>query len=337
MRSLLFVPGDDERKIVKAFETDADVIILDLEDSVAPGRKNAASAITRDALEAMTADMRASGPQVYVRINPLGDGQAFRDVDMVIPGRPNGIVLPKCESGTDASQASEMLVRAESELGVTTGTVKMMAIMTETAASLFNAGSYSKVATRLIALSWGAEDLSADIGATQTRDDNGRFLAPYEFARTLCLTGAAAAKLDAIDTVYVDFKDSAGLKRECEEALRDGFSGKLAIHPAQIPIINEAFTPLKSVVAKAQAIVEGFEKSAGTGVIAIDGEMVDRPHLVRAHKIIARAEQFGERDDPKPKARRKPAARKSPARKKSTTSKKSSTKRKSAPRRKAAS
>ena len=324
MRSMLFVPGDDEKKIAKAISSEADAVILDLEDSVAPNRKNKAGIITRGALDSLTAETRANGPQVYVRINPLGDGQAFRDIEAVLPGRPNGIMLPKCQSGTDAGKASEMLVRSESELGVATGTVKLIAIMTETAASLFGAGTYADAATRLIALTWGAEDLSADIGAQTNKDENGRFLGPYELARSLCLLGAAAAKLDAIDTVFVNFRDNKGLKRECDEALRDGFSGKMAIHPAQIPIINEAFTPLKSVAAKSRAIVEGFAKSGGVGVIAIDGEMIDRPHLVRAKKILDRVEAFGEKDDPKPPTRRKPAAKRKPTtkRKPATTTRK---------------
>lgn len=326
MRSLLFVPGDDEKKIVKAMDTEADIVILDLEDSVAPGQKMKAGALVRDVLETLSAEERKSGPQIYVRINPLGDGQAYKDIDMVLPGRPNGIVLPKCQSGSDAGKASEMLVRAESEIGVTTGTVKLMAIMTETAGALFGAGTYENAATRLIALAWGAEDLSADVGATATRDDKGHFLSPYMLARNLCLFGATAAGLEPIDTVYVDFKNTKGLAEECANALRDGFTGKMAIHPAQVPVINETFTPLKSSVAKARAIVDGFAEAPNAGVIAIDGEMVDRPHLVRAQKIIARAETYGEKDDPKPKrrttrrkttAKRKPAAkRKSPAKKK---------------------
>jgi len=322
MRSFLFVPGDDERKIDKALGTAADVLILDLEDSVAPARKAKAGAITRNVLEQLTHEQRQNGPQIYVRINPLGDGQAYRDIEMVIPGRPNGVVLPKCQSGSDAGKASEMLVRAESEFGVITGTVKLMTIMTETAASLFGAGSYEDAATRLIALTWGAEDLSADVGATATRDNKGHFLSPYMLARNLCLFGAAGARLEAIDTVYVDFKNNKGLAQECADAQRDGFSGKLAIHPAQVPIINDAFTPLRSTVAKARTIVEGFAGAGNVGVIAIDGEMIDRPHLIRAQKIIARAEAYGEKDDPKPKTRRKPTAkRKTPAKRKTATKK----------------
>jgi citrate lyase subunit beta/citryl-CoA lyase len=309
MRSLLFVPGDDEAKIVKAFGTDADVVILDLEDSVAPNRKNKAGAIVRDALDSVTPQMRACGPQVYVRVNPLGDGQIIRDVEAVLPGRPNGIMLPKCQSGSDAGKVSEMLVRSESEMSIATGTVKLIAIMTETASSLFAAGTYENAATRLIALTWGAEDLSADIGAQTNKGEDGRFLPPYELARSLCLLGAAAAKLDAIDTVFINFRDAAGLKRECADSIRDGFSGKMAIHPAQVPIINDAFTPLKSVAARARAVVAGFEQAGGAGVIAIDGEMVDRPHLVRARKILSRVAAYGEKDDPKPTTGRKRAAK----------------------------
>ncbi len=297
MRSYLFVPGNDEDKIVKAFDTDADAVILDLEDSVAPSERNRARAIVCDALEALTPDMRKACPKPYVRVNPLGDGESFRDLDAIMPGKPAGIVLPKSRSGEDAKKISEMLVSKESEMALTTGTVKLIVIATETARSMFGLGSYGGATPRLIGMGWGAEDLSADMGATANRGEDGRFLSPYMLARNLCLYAAHAARIDAIDTVYVNYKDHEGFQQECLEALRDGFTSKMAIHPAQVPIINEAFTPTKSQVDKAKAIIDAFEEAGNVGVIGLDGEMFDRPHLTRSKKLAARAEEYGLKED----------------------------------------
>lgn len=319
MRSYLFVPGNDEDKIIKAFDTQADAVVLDLEDSVAPQDRNKARSITRDALEALPPSMRKGGPKAFVRVNPLGDGEAFRDLDSVMPGRPDGILLPKCRDGENAKKLSEMLVAKESELTITTGTVKLIAIATETARSVFGLGSYGGSTPRLMGLGWGAEDLSADMGALANRDDQGHFLPPYQLVRNLCLIAAHAARVEAIDTVHIDFKDEAGLKRECDAALRDGFTAKMAIHPAQIPIINEAFTPFKSDVEHSQALVETFAKAGNPGVLGIDGKMYDRPHLLRAEKVVARAETYGMKDDPPPPKKRrapaKPRAKRAPKKK----------------------
>ncbi len=320
MRSYLFVPGNDESKIIKAFDTEADAVILDLEDSVAPQDRNKARSITRDALESLTPAMRKTAPKVFVRVNPLGDGEAFRDLDSVMPGRPNGIVLPKCRDGENAKKLSEMLVAKESELAITTGTVKLIAIATETARSVFGLGSYGGSTPRLMGLGWGAEDLSADMGALANRDEQGLFLPPYQLVRSLCLIAAHAARVEAIDTVHVNFKDEAGLKRECDAALRDGFTAKMAIHPAQVPVINEAFTPYKSDVEKSRALVKAFAEAGNPGVLGIDGEMFDRPHLVRAEKIVTRADTYGMKDDPPPAKKKAPAKprakRRAPAKKK---------------------
>ena len=307
MRSYLFVPGNDESKIIKAFDTDADAVVMDLEDSVAPPDRNKARSIVRDALEALPPSMRKEGPKAFVRVNPLGDGEAFRDLDSVMPGRPDGVLLPKCRDGENAKKLSEMLVAKESELAITTGTVKLIAIATETARSVFGLGSYGGSTPRLLGLGWGAEDLSADMGALANRDEQGLFLPPYQLVRNLCLIAAHAARVEAIDTVHIDYKDHAGLKRECDAALRDGFTAKMAIHPAQIPIINEAFTPFKSDVEQSRALVEAFAKAGNPGVLGIEGKMYDRPHLMRAEKIVLRAETYGMKDDPPPKKKRAPA------------------------------
>ncbi len=309
MRSYLFVPGNDEDKIIKAFDTDADAVILDLEDSVAPSERNKARAVVCDALEALTPDMRKACPKPFVRVNPLGDGEAFRDLDAIMPGKPAGIVLPKSRTGEDAKKVSDMLVSKESEMAMTTGTIKLIVIATETARSMFGLDTYGGATPRLIGMGWGAEDLSADMGAMANRGEDGRFLSPYMLARNLCLFAAHAARIDPLDTVYVNYKDMDGFRRECQEALRDGFVAKMAIHPAQVPIINEEFTPTKSQIEKAKAIVAAFEKAGNVGVIGLDGEMFDRPHLTRSKKLIARADEYGMKDDeaekPAPKAKKK--------------------------------
>ncbi|MCP5082721.1 MAG: CoA ester lyase [Alphaproteobacteria bacterium] len=307
MRSYLFVPGNDENKIIKAFDAEADAVVLDLEDSVAPQDRNKARSIVRDALEALPPSMRKTGPKAFVRVNPLGDGEAFRDLDSVMPGRPDGVLLPKCRDGENAKKFSEMLVAKESELAITTGTVKVIAIATETARSVFGLGSYGGSTPRLMGLGWGAEDLSADMGALANRDEQGLFLPPYQLVRSLCLIAAHAARVEAIDTVHINYKDQEGLKRECDAALRDGFTAKMAIHPAQIPIINEAFTPFKSDVESSRELVEAFANAGNPGVLGIDGQMYDRPHLLRAEKVVARAETYGMKDDPPPKKKRAPA------------------------------
>ncbi|MEM7426915.1 MAG: CoA ester lyase [Pseudomonadota bacterium] len=312
MRSYLFVPGDDEDKIVKAFDTDADAVILDLEDSVAPSERARARSVVCDALEALTPDMRKACPRPFVRVNPLGDGEAFRDLDAIMPGKPAGIVLPKSRSGEDAKKISEMLVSKESEMAMTTGTVKLIVVATETARSMFGLSTYGGATPRLIGMGWGAEDLSADMGATANRGDDGRFLDPYILARSLCLYAAHAARIDAIDTVYVNYKDHDGFRQDCREALRDGFTSKMAIHPAQVPIINDAFTPSKSQVDKAKAIIDAFGKAGNVGVVGLDGEMFDRPHLIRSKKLVARADEYGVKDDEpeKPATKKKKAGKK---------------------------
>jgi citrate lyase subunit beta/citryl-CoA lyase len=197
-------------------------------------------------------------------------------------------MLPKAEGGASVIHAGAKLAVREALAALPEGHIKILPIATETAAALFIAGSFAGASARLIALTWGAEDLSAELGASANRDAAGRFLDPYRLARTLCLAGAAAATVPAIDTVYVDFRDSAGFRRECEEAARDGFVGKMAIHPAQVPIINEVFTPSAETLARAQAVVDAFAAAPDAGVVAIGGVMYDRPHLTRAMALLAR-------------------------------------------------
>ena len=291
MRSLLFVPADAAKKLDKAMTSGADALIIDLEDSIsAQGKSDArlsAAAFIRDAV---TATHR---PRLLVRINGFATGVADADLDTIVPARPDAIMLPKAEGGADVVRADAKLLAREAMAGLPDGCIKIVAIATETATALFLAGTYCGASERLEALTWGAEDLSAELGAEANRDGDGRFLDPYRLARALCLAGAASARVQAIDTVTVDFRNAAALRRETEEARRDGFTGKMAIHPAQVPIINEVFTPSPAALAQARAVVAAFEANPGKGTVGIDGVMYDRPHLERARQVLARAEAAG--------------------------------------------
>jgi citrate lyase subunit beta/citryl-CoA lyase len=222
-----------------------------------------------------------------VRVNALDTGLTDDDLDIVVAGRPDAILLPKAEGGVSIAHLDAKLAVREAQHGLPDGHIAIYAIATETAAALFHGATYAGASRRLAGLTWGAEDLSAALGAETNRDADGRFTAPYVFARTLCLAAAAAAGVAALDTVYVDFRDEAGFRREAEEARRDGFTGKLAIHPAQVPVINDVFTPTAAAIARAQAIVDAFAAEPGAGVIAIAGAMYDRPHLARAERLLA--------------------------------------------------
>ena len=231
----------------------------------------------------------ASRPYILVRVNGLQTGLIDADLDAVVPAKPDAIMLPKAEGGASVVHADAKLAVREAISGLPDGHVKILALATETAASLFVAGTFAGSSARLSGLTWGAEDLSAELGAQANRDAQGRFLDPYRLARVLCLAGAAAANVPALDTVYVDFRNSEGFRRECEEACRDGFVGKMAIHPAQVPIINEVFTPSADALAQAQSIVDAFAQNPGAGVVGIGGVMYDRPHLARAKRLLAQA------------------------------------------------
>jgi citrate lyase subunit beta/citryl-CoA lyase len=289
MRSLLFIPGDSPNKLDKGMGSGADVLLLDLEDSVSPQRKTEARATTAAFLkEARAAKDR---PRLFVRINGFATGLTDDDLDAVVAAQPDGIMLPKAEGGGAVIHCDAKITAREAVHGLPDGALELIAIATETAAALFLAGTYGGVSKRLKGLTWGAEDLSVELGAEANRDAQGHFLAPYQLARSLCLAGAAAAQVPALDTVYVDFRNEAGLRRECEEARRDGFTGKMAIHPAQVPVINEVFTPAPEEITKAQAVIAAFAARPGSGTVGIDGVMYDRPHLERAKQLIARARQ----------------------------------------------
>ena len=289
MRSLLFVPGDSERKLEKGFAAGADVVIVDLEDSVAPDNKPLAR---RTAAEAI-ASRPAGGPVVYVRVNDLSTGLTDDDLAAIVPARPDGIILPKSAGGADVQHLSTKLRVAEIENGLPDGGIRIIPIITETGIATLSTATYPNCSSRLAGLTWGAEDLSAAIGARAARDENGRYTDVFRYARAVTLLAASACDVPAIDTVFVDFRDLDGLRVDCLEAERDGFTAKLAIHPAQVPVINEVFTPSAEAVAHANAVINAFAAAGNPGVVGIDGKMYDIPHLKRAERLLARARAAG--------------------------------------------
>jgi len=285
VRSALFVPADDEKKLGKALRSGADALIVDLEDSVAPAAKERARRIAAEFLREAAQDAR---PLLYLRVNPLDGGLIDGDLDAVMSAAPEGIVLPKSLDGASVQQLGVKLAVREALFGLADGSTRIIAIATENARALFGMASYRACSARLEGLAWGGEDLSADLGAESNRLPDGSYGDPYRLARSLTLVGANAAGVAPIDAVYTNFRDSDGLRTEAIAARRDGFWAKMAIHPAQIPIINEVFTPTLEAVARARAIIAAFEASPGAGVVALEGEMLDRPHRLRAERILAR-------------------------------------------------
>ena len=273
LRSLLFVPGDRPERMSKAAGLGADALILDLEDSVAPGAKPGA----REAVAAFLSGERTI--TAFVRINPLDSGLAEDDVAAVLPGRPDGIVLPKAEG-------AESLVRLS---GMLDGDILILPIATETPAAVFKLGEYGGVTPRLCGLTWGAEDLPAAIGAATSREADGSYTAPYQLARSLVLFGAHAAGVPAIETVYPDFRDLDGLAAYAARGRRDGFTGMMAIHPAQVPVINAAFSPSEAELTHARRVVEAFASNPGAGALQLDGRMIDAPHLKAARRLLTLA------------------------------------------------
>ena len=289
MRSFLFIPGDSPKKLEKGVGSGADAIIVDLEDAISPERKAAARDTTLAYLkEVQPLEKR---PKLMVRINGLQTGLTDADLDVIVAGKPDSIMLPKAEGGVAVTHCDAKLAAREAIHGLPAGSIGLVAIATETARALFLAGTFAGASRRLAGLTWGAEDISAEIGAEANRDNDGNFLDLYRLARALCLAGAAAARVQPIDTVYVDFRNEAGLRRECEEARRDGFTGKMAIHPAQVSIINGVFTPTADAIARAKAVIAAFAAQPGAGTVGIGGLMYDRPHLEQARQLLARANQ----------------------------------------------
>ena len=279
LRSLLFVPGDRPERMRKALGYGADALILDLEDSVAPEGKEAARATVATFLT------EAAGSQValFVRVNPLDSGLTDGDLDAVLPARPDGIMLPKAEGAASIADLVERMRRRGDDRAL------ILPIATETPLAVFKLGEYGTVRERLCGLTWGAEDLPAAVGALTARNADGSYTQPYEIARALTLFAASAAGVAPIETVYPAIRDLDGLAAYTERAAQDGFTGMMAVHPGQVPVINDAFTPSAEQVADAQAVVDAFEANPGAGVLTLDGKMIDRPHLIKARALLARA------------------------------------------------
>jgi citrate lyase subunit beta/citryl-CoA lyase len=276
LRSLLFVPGDRPDRMEKALGAGADALILDLEDSVAAENRQVARHEVAHFLN------QHNGQRLFVRVNPLDSPENEKDLNAVLPSHPDGILLPKAEGGASVTELAKRLTERGNV------TAQILAIATETPGAIFQLGTYGG-AKRLLGLTWGAEDLPAAVGAATSREADGSFTPPYELARSLCLFGAAAAAVLPIETVYPAFKDLEGLAAYAARARRDGFLGMMAIHPAQIPVINDAFTPSEAELAHARAVIAAFEANPGVGALSLDGRMIDRPHLVQAQRILSQA------------------------------------------------
>jgi len=280
MRSMLFVPGDSPRKFEKAKQTNASALILDLEDSVVADKKADARGLTHTMLSG-----QRGGPELYVRVNALDTGMTLQDLAAVMPAAPDGIVLPKSRGGDDVRQLALWLDAFEAAAGSSPGSTRIVVVATETAKSVFGLGTYKDSSPRLAGLMWGAEDLAASLGATEN-GSAGVFHSPYRLARDLCLMGAAAADVAAIDTVYTDIENLAGLETETRVARRDGFSAKALIHPKHVDIVNAAFEPSSEERAWAEKIVAAFAANPALGTLRLDGRMIDKPHLRAAQKTL---------------------------------------------------
>jgi len=288
MRSLLFIPADDEKKLGKGVTSGADVLLLDLEDAVAPSRKADARRICADYITATRGV--AKRPRLFVRINALDTPYWADDLAGIVAAGPDGIMLPKPRGGADVHTLSVALDHAEQGAGLAASHIKIIAIATETPISLLNMATYVGASARLDGLTWGAEDLSAAIGARSNREADGRtWTSPFRLARDMCLMTAVAAGALPIDTVFVNFRDAEGLRAEAEQASRDGFVGKMAIHPNQVEILNEVFTPKPDELAMAQEIIAAFRDNPNAGVVGIRGKMIDKAHLALAERLMGRA------------------------------------------------
>jgi len=283
LKSLLFVPGDSEKKLAKAASTGADALLLDLEDAVSQDRLPAARGLVLDYLKSHD----RSSQQVWVRINPLNTPLSLPDLVAVMPGKPDGIVLPKPLNASDVLQLDHFLSALEQREGIKAGHTRILPVATEVAGALFALNSYAGCSARLAGLTWGAEDLATAVGASTNKKDNGEFDDTFVLARSLCLLAAAHAGVQAIDTLSVDFRDADSLQADVQRARRQGFSGKLAIHPDQVAIINAGFTATPEELLHAQRIVDAFAQSGGAGAVQLDGKMVDKPHLTQALRLLS--------------------------------------------------
>jgi len=289
LRSLLFVPADSEKKLAKAKTSPADALILDLEDSVAAENRPKARALAREFLK------HAHAQSIWVRVNPLGSDDFIRDVEAIVASKPAGLVVPKPDGPHVLGVIDAHLITRETTAGLPQRSIGLIPVASETPVSVLSLQDYRSPPPRLAALSWGAEDLSAALGAVGNRDADGEFLLTYKIVRSLCLIAAKAAGVDAIETLHADFRDRAGLERVARAAQREGFSGMLAIHPDQVETINAAFTPSSADVEHAKKVVAAF--ASGAGVAALDGKMLDQPHLKQARHVLAVDEQISSRSN----------------------------------------
>ena len=291
IRSWLFVPGDSERKLAKGRDNPADALILDLEDSVSDDRQEIAREMVR---EYLLAHPDRSKQQLWVRVNPLDTDLSLPDLAAVMPGAPDGVLLPKVYSAADVNTMANYLSALEAREGLPLGSTKIHCVATETAASLLTFHTYlDGITDRLAAMTWGGEDLAAALGASDNRNPaTGEYDDPYLMAKSLCLSTARAIDVQPVGVVYVDFRDLEGLEKDCLRDRRAGFFGKIAIHPAQSEIINRAFTPSDEEVAHAQRVIDVFEQNPGLGTVGLDGKMLDMPHLKQARNVMAVMEQI---------------------------------------------
>lgn len=288
LRSLLFIPGDSEKKLSKGEGSPADALILDLEDSVAPSGKIAALHLVTEYLSDRPKLRR--GPQLWVRINPLDTPLALADLAAVVAGAPDGILLPKADGPADALRLSHYLDALEARCDVAPGSIGIIPVATETAVAPFRLGDYAQTdLPRLRGLTWGAEDLATALGASSNLDGEGRWDTTYRMVRALTLLAARAAGVEPIDTLYVDFRDEAGLRASCLVARAEGFTGRIAIHPAQVEVINDSFMPSPAECEHARRVVEAFAAEPDAGVVGLDGRMLDIPHLKQALAVLATA------------------------------------------------
>lgn len=288
-RSWLFVPGDDERKLARSADAGADALIYDLEDAVVPDRRATARAL----LGALVSEPNPGRAARWVRVNPLDTPDALLDLAAVVRPHLDGIVLPKIRSGADVAALDHHLSTFEADAGMADGTVAITVVATETPEVLFRLGELAGASPRLRACTWGAEDLSTALGATGNKGEDGSWDAPFELARSLCLFAARAADAQPVDTLHAAFTDDDGLAASTRRAARHGFTGKLAIHPRQVPIINEHLTPSPAALDEALAVVAAFAAQPAAGAVSLDGRMLDRPHLTQAERLLARAAALG--------------------------------------------
>jgi citrate lyase subunit beta/citryl-CoA lyase len=281
VRSWLFAPGDSEKKMGKAAASSADIVLIDLEDAVLESEKPKARTMVHDFLKGQT----DGHERLWVRVNPLDGSHTLADLVAIMPAHPGGIMLPKARGRADVERLDHYLSALEVANGISQGSTRVILLVTEVAEAMFTTGDY-RGAPRVVALTWGAEDLADSIGASTNRNEDGSYGFTYELARSLTLLGAAAASVPAIETIQGDFRDLDGLKLRAEKVRRDGYRGMLAIHPAQVDVINEAFTPGEDEVAEAQAIVDLFAANPGVGAIGYKGGMLDRPYLSRAQALL---------------------------------------------------